>query len=96
LLSPSDLHHLNIRQYSIFITIGNQSHAIPETGFFMGRPASIIAIVPAHTVAIEEEPLDSNTSDTIVLCKEDLLKHSLQCTLRHTMTYFEQRVPRSG
>ncbi|CAI8390735.1 MAG: Uncharacterised protein [Flavobacteriaceae bacterium] len=38
--------------------------AIPETGFFIWIPASIIAMVPAHTVAIEEEPLDSNTSDT--------------------------------
>ena len=33
--------------------------AIPLTGFFIGTPASIRARVPAHTVAIEEEPLDS-------------------------------------
>ena len=33
--------------------------AIPETGFFMGTPASIRASVPAQTVAIDEEPLDS-------------------------------------
>ena len=33
--------------------------AIPDTGFFIGTPASINANVPAHTVAIDEEPLDS-------------------------------------
>ena len=33
--------------------------AIPDTGFFMGTPASIKASVPAHTVAMEEEPFDS-------------------------------------
>ena len=38
--------------------------AIPDTGFFIWIPASIRAKVPAHTVAIEEEPLDSNISDT--------------------------------
>ena len=35
--------------------------AIPDTGFLIGTPASIKASVPEHTVAIEEEPLDSNT-----------------------------------
>ena len=39
--------------------------AIPETGFLSWTPASISAIVPAQTVAIEEEPFDSSTSDTI-------------------------------
>ena len=39
--------------------------AIPETGFLIGKPESINANVPAQTVAIEEEPLDSKTSDTI-------------------------------
>ena len=38
--------------------------AIPVTGFFIGTPASISASVPAQTVAIEEEPFDSNMSDT--------------------------------
>ena len=38
--------------------------AIPDTGFFMGTPASINANVPAHTVAIEEEPLDSKICET--------------------------------
>ena len=33
--------------------------AIPLTGFFIGTPASIKANVPAHTVAIDEEPFDS-------------------------------------
>ena len=33
--------------------------AIPDTGFFIGTPASLNAKVPAQTVAIEEEPLDS-------------------------------------
>src|SRR5690554_6397903 len=37
--------------------------AIPDTGFFIWIPASINAIVPAQTVAIDDEPLDSNTSD---------------------------------
>ena len=39
--------------------------AIPETGLLIFTPASISAIVPAHTVAIEEDPFDSNTSETI-------------------------------
>ena len=38
--------------------------AIPETGFLSLTPASISAIVPAHTVAIEDEPLDSSMSET--------------------------------
>ena len=33
--------------------------AIPDTGAFIGTPASMRARVPAHTVAIEEEPFDS-------------------------------------
>ena len=33
--------------------------AMPLTGFAIGTPASIRANVPAHTVAIDDEPLDS-------------------------------------
>ena len=39
--------------------------AIPETGFVICTPASIKANVPAQTVAIEDEPLDSRISETI-------------------------------
>jgi hypothetical protein len=38
--------------------------AIPVTGFLIGIPASINAKVPAHTVAMEDEPLDSKISET--------------------------------
>ena len=38
--------------------------AIPETGLLILIPASINASVPAQTVAIEEEPLDSRISET--------------------------------
>ena len=38
--------------------------AIPDTGFLIFTPASISARVPAHTVAIDDEPLDSRISDT--------------------------------
>jgi len=38
--------------------------AIPETGDLMGTPPSIRARVLPHTLAMEEEPLDSRTSDT--------------------------------
>ena len=38
--------------------------AIPETGFLICTPASIKANVPAQTVAIDEEPLDSKISET--------------------------------
>ena len=38
--------------------------AIPETGLVICTPASISAIVPEQTVAIEDEPLLSNTSET--------------------------------
>ena len=39
--------------------------AIPETGDVMGMPPSIMAKVPAQTVPMEEDPLDSKTSETI-------------------------------
>ncbi len=38
--------------------------AMPATGALIGTPASIIAIDPPHTDAIEEDPLDSRMSDT--------------------------------
>ena len=38
--------------------------AIPDTGLLIGTPASIRASVPPHTLAIEEEPLDSRISLT--------------------------------
>ena len=38
--------------------------AIPDTGFTICTPESIKAKVPAHTVAIEDEPLDSKISET--------------------------------
>src|SRR5690606_13720938 len=38
--------------------------AIPDTGAFNFTPASISANVPAQTVAIEDEPLDSRISET--------------------------------
>ena len=38
--------------------------AIPATGFFIGTPASIKANEVPQTLAIEEEPLDSVTSET--------------------------------
>ena len=38
--------------------------AIPDTGFTIWIPASISANVPAHTVAIDDEPFDSMTFDT--------------------------------
>ena len=39
--------------------------AIPATGALTGTPASISAIEPAHTVAIDELPFDSRMSLTI-------------------------------
>src|SRR3989344_3263012 len=39
--------------------------AIPATGRVIGTPASIRAIVPAQTVAIEVEPLDARHSETM-------------------------------
>ena len=38
--------------------------AIPETGFLSFSPESMSASVPAHTVAIDDEPFDSRISDT--------------------------------
>ena len=38
--------------------------AIPATGALIGTPPSMSARQQAHTVPIEEDPLDSNTSDT--------------------------------
>ena len=37
---------------------------MPATGALMGTPASISARLPPQTVAIDELPLDSSTSDT--------------------------------
>ena len=37
---------------------------MPATGRFKGTPASISASEDPHTVAIEDEPLDSVISDT--------------------------------
>ncbi len=38
--------------------------AMPLTGFFRGTPASIRARDEPHTVAMEDEPLDSVISET--------------------------------
>ena len=37
---------------------------MPATGASRGTPASIMAIVPPHTLAIDDEPFDSRMSDT--------------------------------
>ena len=37
---------------------------MPATGIFRGTPAWSSESVPAQTVAIDEEPLDSRTSET--------------------------------
>jgi hypothetical protein len=39
--------------------------AMPATGLASGTPASIIAIEPPHTDAIDDEPFDSRMSDTM-------------------------------
>ena len=39
--------------------------AMPDTAVLIGTPASMRAREPAHTVAIEEEPLDERMSDSI-------------------------------
>ena len=36
--------------------------ATPATGLVTGTPASISAMLPAHTLAMDEEPFDSSTS----------------------------------
>ena len=41
--------------------------AIPETGLIISTPASIKANVPAHTVAIDDEPFDSSISETTLI-----------------------------
>ena len=38
---------------------------MPATGALIGTPASISASEAPHTVAIEDEPLDSRMSETI-------------------------------
>ena len=39
--------------------------AMPATGAVIGTPASIMAMAPPQTEAIDDEPLDSRMSDTI-------------------------------
>ena len=41
--------------------------AIPATGFIIGTPASIRAIVDPHTEAIEVEPFEESTSETTLI-----------------------------
>ena len=38
--------------------------ATPATGASRGTPASIMASVPPHTEAIDDDPFDSRMSDT--------------------------------
>jgi len=38
--------------------------ATPAQGAFIGTPASMSASEPAHTVAMDDEPFDSRTSET--------------------------------
>jgi hypothetical protein len=64
--------------------------AIPETGFFNCTPASIKAIVPEQTVAIEDEPLDSNTSETTLTVYRDNLQESY--LLRHVVPSYHDRL----
>ena len=40
---------------------------MPEIGARNGIPACIIDIEPPHTVAIEDEPLDSDISETTLI-----------------------------
>ena len=47
--------------FSSFIT---RPIAMPATGAASGTPASIIAIEPPHTDAIDDEPFDSRMSET--------------------------------
>ena len=39
--------------------------AMPATGALIGTPASIIAIEPPQTDAIDDEPFDSRMSETM-------------------------------
>lgn len=56
----------DIGQYGVFSSPAFLINpiAIPDTGFLIFTPASISASVPAHTVAMEDEPFDSRISDT--------------------------------
>ena len=47
--------------------------AMPATGALIGTPASIIAIEPPQTDAIDDEPLDSRMSDTMRIGVGELL-----------------------
>ena len=38
--------------------------AMPATAALIGTPASIIAMDPPHTEAMDEDPFDSRMSDT--------------------------------
>ncbi len=54
----------NIGEYRDLLAFLDQTLATPATGFFMGTPASMSAIEPQQTVAMEDEPLDSRISQT--------------------------------
>ena len=47
--------------------MNNEVFSIPATGSLMGTPASIRERMLPHTVAIEEDPFDSRTSETILI-----------------------------
>ena len=63
--------------------------AIPATGFQKELP-SIKAKEEAHTVAIEEEPLDSVTSDTTLTVYENLLVLALHELKLFLLIYRDQ------
>ena len=60
-------HSLDICQDSICIPFFTSPIATPATGALIGTPAAIKAIVEAQIEACEEEPLDSNTSETTLI-----------------------------
>ena len=56
----------DIRKHNVLprIFVGDQSHRDADTARLIGTPPSIRARVPAHTVAMDDEPLDSRISLT--------------------------------
>ncbi len=60
--SPKMSDRISIRSPSFI-----RPMAIPATAAFTGTPASIRERLPPHTVAIEDEPFDSKTSETTLM-----------------------------
>ncbi len=57
------LEPLDVAEDDVVLALLDEAHRDPRHGAFIGAPPSISASVEPQTLAIEDEPLDSSTSE---------------------------------